>query len=81
MLARMGEVLGLEPRPCVSQTIAELKELHLARAALIKDRTAAKNRAKAITLALLEKQNKKAPRGDRRQTRGDRRRDRKAHPR
>ena len=59
MLARMGEVLDLRPRPCVSQTIAELKELYLARAALIKDRTAAKNRAKSITLALLEKQNKK----------------------
>lgn len=59
MLARMGEVLDLAPRPCVSQLIAELKELHLARAALIKDRTAAKNRAKAITLSLLEKQNKK----------------------
>jgi transposase len=59
MLARMGEVLDLPPRPCVSQTLAELKELHLARAALIKDRTAAKNRAKAITLPLLERQNKK----------------------
>jgi transposase len=59
MLARMGEVLDLEPRPCVSQTIAELKELHIARAALVKDRTAAKNRAKAITLPLLAKQNKK----------------------
>ena len=59
MLARMGEVLYLPPRPCVSQTIAELKELHLARAALLKDRAAAKNRAKAITLPLLEKQNKK----------------------
>jgi len=59
MLARMVELLDLPPRPCVSQTIAELKELHLARAALIKDRTAAKNRAKAITLPLLEKQNKK----------------------
>ncbi|MBU3891083.1 IS110 family transposase [Methylosinus sp. KRF6] len=59
MLARMGEVLDLAPRPCVSQLIAELKELHLARAALIKDRTAAKNRAKAITLSLLEKQNKR----------------------
>jgi transposase len=33
--------------------------LHLARAALVKDRAAAKNRAKAITLPLLEKQNKK----------------------
>jgi len=59
MLARMGELLELPPRPCVSQTLAELKELHLARAALIKDRTAAKNRAKAITLPLLERQNKK----------------------
>ncbi len=59
MLARMGEALDLEPRPCVSQTIAELKELHLARAALIKDRTAATNRAKAITLSLLERRNKK----------------------
>jgi transposase len=59
MLARMGELLDLPPRPCVSQAIAELKELHLARAALIKDRTAAKNRAKAITLPLLEKQNEK----------------------
>ncbi|OAI31094.1 hypothetical protein A1351_06620 [Methylosinus sp. R-45379] len=59
MLAHMGEVLDLEPRPCVSQTIVEMKELHLARAALIKDCTAAKNRTKAITLSLLEKQNKK----------------------
>lgn len=59
LLARMGEALALPPRPCVSQTIAELKELHLARAALIKDRTAAKNRAKAITLPLLERQNNK----------------------
>ena len=59
MLARMGEILDIAPRPCVSPVIAELKELHVARAALIKDRTAAKNRAKAITLALLEKQNKK----------------------
>ncbi len=58
-LARMGELLDLPARPCASQTICELKELHLARAALIKDRTAAKNRAKAITLPLLEKQNKK----------------------
>jgi transposase len=59
MLARMGEVLDIEPRPCVSRTIAEMKELHLARAALVKDRTAAKNRAKAITLPLLEKQNER----------------------
>jgi transposase len=42
----MGELLDSPARPCVSQTIGKLKELHLARAALIKDRTAAKNRAK-----------------------------------
>jgi hypothetical protein len=37
----------------------ELNGLHLARAALVEDRTDAKKRAKAITLSLLEKQNKK----------------------
>jgi hypothetical protein len=55
----MGGLPDLPPRPCISQTIAALKELHLARAALIKDRSAAKNRAKMITLPRLEKQNKK----------------------
>jgi transposase len=60
MLARMGEVLGLEPRPCVTQTIAELKELHLARAALIKDRTAAKNRAKGSRLPCSKSRTKSA---------------------
>jgi transposase len=40
-----------------SQKLSELKELHLARQALIKDRTAAKNREKALTLPLLRRQN------------------------
>ena len=57
MLARMGEVLKLEARPCVSQSIADLKELHLARCALVKDRTAARNRAKSLSIALLKRQN------------------------
>ena len=35
----------------------ELKELHIAREALVKDRTAAKNRAKTLTLSLLRKHN------------------------
>jgi hypothetical protein len=37
--------------------LLELKELYLAREALVKDRTAAKNRAKALTLALLKRHN------------------------
>src|SRR5580704_6999938 len=40
-----------------SKALAELKELHIAREALVKDRTAAKNRAKIRTLALLKRQN------------------------
>ena len=35
----------------------ELKELYVAREALVKDRTAAKNRGKALTLSLLKRQN------------------------
>jgi len=57
LLARMGAVLEIEPRPICTATIAKLRELHGARDALIKDRTAAKNRAKALTLALLKKLN------------------------
>jgi transposase len=37
--------------------MADLKELHLARSALVKDRTAARNRAKSLTIALLLRQN------------------------
>ena len=43
MLARMGAVLELETRPARSEVLLELKELHLAREALVKDRTAARN--------------------------------------
>jgi transposase len=57
LLARMGALLQLEARPAPDETIAELKQLHIARDALVKDRTAAKNRAKVITLALLKRQN------------------------
>jgi transposase len=53
----MGALLQLEVRPAYSEIIAELKQLHIARQALVKDRTAAKNRAKAITLDLLKRQN------------------------
>jgi transposase len=57
MLARMGSVLQLPVRPPRSEVILELKELHLAREALIKDRTAGKNRGKILMLKLLKSQN------------------------
>ena len=56
-LARMGAVLELKaglPRP---EHLNELKELYVAREALLKDRTAAKNREKQIALPLLRRQN------------------------
>jgi transposase len=57
MLARMGALLELQVRPPRSEALLELKELHLAREALVKDRTAAKNRRSALTAALLKRQN------------------------
>jgi len=54
LLARMGAVLELEPQAVASEALAELKELHVARQALVKDRTAAKNRCKATNVALLK---------------------------
>ena len=46
MLARMGAMLELETRPARSEALLELKELYIAREALVNDRTAAKNRGK-----------------------------------
>jgi transposase len=57
MLARMGALLELEARPARSPILNDLKDLHMAREALVKNRTAAKNRAKTITLALLKRHN------------------------
>jgi transposase len=57
MLARMGAMLELPTRPAQSEVLFELKELNLAREALVKDRTAAKNRAKALTVSLLKRHN------------------------
>lgn len=57
ILARMGALLELEARPPRSEVLLELKELYVAREALVKDRTAAKNRGKALTLSLLKRQN------------------------
>ena len=57
MLARMGEALSLPTRPLASQTVRKLKELHAARHALVKNRTAARNRAKILSITLLKRQN------------------------
>ena len=56
ILARMGALLELEARPARSELLFELKELYVAREALVKDRTAA-NRGKVLTLSLLKRQN------------------------
>ncbi len=53
MLARMAATLDLPPTAALSDTIRQLKELVIARQALVKDRTAAKNRTKQITRPLL----------------------------
>jgi transposase len=56
LLARFGHLLRPPPRPARDQISSELKELNVAREALVKDRTAAKNRAKTLTLPLLKRQ-------------------------
>ena len=57
MLARMGAALALQPQPARPEILNELNELIAARRALVKDRTAAKNRAKGVHLAILRRQN------------------------
>jgi transposase len=57
LLARYGQFL--QPRILQTQTHipSDLKEFHVARQALVKDRTAAKNRSKNLVNPLLKKQN------------------------
>lgn len=57
MLARMAAALDLRPQTPRPEKLIRLNELITARRALVKDRTAAKNRAKTITLAILRRQN------------------------
>jgi transposase len=57
MLARFGATLQPEIRPAPHPIIGGLAELLAARRALVKDRTAALNRGKTLTLALLKRQN------------------------
>lgn len=56
MLARMGAALDLVPRPVITETLDEMKELVGARDALIKDRTAALTRRQTARAPLLLRQ-------------------------
>ena len=58
LLARMGLALDLAPRPVRGELMNELRELHVARLALIKDRTAAGNRADRAAIGLIRRQAK-----------------------
>lgn len=57
MLAQFGMLLNPRLLRPDAASFCELKELHAARLALVKDRTAAKNRGKNITQPLLKRQN------------------------
>jgi transposase len=56
MLARFGATMRPEVPPAKDETIAMLAELLAARRGLVKDRTAAGNRGKSLTLAMLKRQ-------------------------
>ena len=51
-----GATLARQPQAIRSETLRELHELIIAKRALIKDRTAAKNRSKGLRLTLLRRQ-------------------------
>jgi transposase len=55
MLARFGALLEPAARPVASPALDEMKQLHVARQALVKDRTAALNRQKTVRLALIKR--------------------------
>ncbi len=56
MLARLAALLEPPTRPLVSATVDEMKELHVARRALVKDQVAALNRDQTHRSALLKRQ-------------------------
>jgi transposase len=56
MLARMGALLELPARPIATEALDNMKELQVARLGLIKDRTAARNRAHVCRSSLLKRQ-------------------------
>ncbi|MBV9748575.1 MAG: transposase [Acetobacteraceae bacterium] len=55
MLARFGALDELQPRPMVSQTLSDMKELLVARRGLIKDRVAAGKPPKVAITAVMRK--------------------------
>lgn len=55
MLARFGALLAPQTHEPVSQTLDEMKQLHGARSALVKDRTAILNRQKQLRSVLLKR--------------------------
>jgi transposase len=61
MLARFGALIEPPIRPAPEKIIRDLRELHVARTALIKDRTAAKNRQKNLTRPLLKRKRPTKP--------------------
>jgi len=56
LLARMAAMCDLSPKPVPDQRLVVLQEMLVARTALVKDRTAARNRTKTVTLHLLKRQ-------------------------
>ncbi len=56
MLARFGALMQPDVPSAKDETIDKLSELMAARGALVKDQTAARNRAKNLTLVLLKRQ-------------------------
>jgi len=58
MLAMMGDAFSLVPQQQTSAKQRDLKELHITRLALVKDRTRILNRQKSLTIALLKRQAK-----------------------
>jgi transposase len=56
MLARLAALLEPPVRPVVSATLDAMKELHVGRRALVKDRVAARNRSHTHRSALLKRQ-------------------------
>ena len=57
LLARMGTLLELKARPPRSHLLNDLKDLQMAPEVLLKNLTAARNRAKNLTLPILKRQN------------------------
>ena len=57
-LARMGAALSLEPDAPISEKLCDLRDLQVARQALIKERTRLKNRSEVQTNDVLKRQTK-----------------------